>query len=132
MEANYNLSFVSNPFVITPRPIEVTADDQSKKCGEPDPVLSYQITSGNLVFTDSFSGVLIRIAGEENGIYPILQGTLTAGGNYTITYLEGSLTISVNDDPIIVVPQNDTICFNEAAIFDIDVSANPLFPGSCC
>jgi hypothetical protein len=130
VEANYNLSIVSNLFTITPRPIEITADDLSKKCGEPDPVLSYQITSGNLVFADSFSGDLIRIAGEENGIYPILQGTLTAGGNYTITFLEGSLTISVNDDPIIAVPQNDTICFNEAAVFDIDVSANPLFPGA--
>jgi hypothetical protein len=46
-----------------------------------------------LVAGDSFSGALTRAAGEAVGSYPILQGTLTAGSNYALTYVGANLTI---------------------------------------
>src|SRR5439155_2884611 len=43
---------------------------------------------------DSFSGVRSRVAGENVGIYAIQQGTLTAGGNYNLTFAGANLTIT--------------------------------------
>jgi hypothetical protein len=78
---------------ITPRPITVTADPQTKILGAPDPPLTYNVTSGNLVTGDGFSGALSRDPGEAIGQYNINQNTLTAGSNYTITYVGAKLSI---------------------------------------
>ena len=72
---------------ITPRPITVTADTQTKVYGDADPALTYQITSGNIVGGDSFSGALSRAAGENVDDYTITQNTLALDSNYTITYI---------------------------------------------
>ncbi len=92
--SNYNITFVSSNFVITARPVTVTANAQTKVYGNADPVLTYQLTTGTLVGTDAFSGVLTRVAGENVGTYAIQQGTLTLGANYTITYVGANLTIT--------------------------------------
>ena len=78
---------------ITPRAITVTADEQTKTAGDADPALTYQLTSGELADGDAFSGELTRDAGEKAGVYAIRQGTLTAGGNYSLTYVGANLTI---------------------------------------
>ncbi|PWB68974.1 MAG: hypothetical protein C3F07_20770 [Anaerolineales bacterium] len=91
---NYNDQSGSVAITITKRPITVTADAKSKILNAPDPAFTYQITSGNLVGSDSFSGGLTREAGEAVGQYDILQGTLTAGSNYNLTYVPAKLTIT--------------------------------------
>jgi hypothetical protein len=100
---NYDLSLSSTPvyFTIDPRPITITADAKSKIFGQADPALTYQLTSGNLVGTDSFTGSLTRVPGEAPGQYDILnQGTDkvkvndgNSGNNYAITYVGAKLTI---------------------------------------
>jgi len=89
----YDITFVSDDFEITPRPITVTADDQSKAFGEPDPLLTYSITDGSLVFSDTFTGNITRQPGETAGTYAILQGTLALSANYNLTFVEGVFTI---------------------------------------
>jgi hypothetical protein len=79
---------------ITPRPITVTADAQTKVYGNSDPALTYKITSGSLAFTDTFTGALARAAGESVGTYAITQNTLALNGNYTLTYVGANLTIT--------------------------------------
>ena len=91
--ANYNLSYVGANLTIDQRNITVTADAKSKGYGDADPALTYQITSGSLVSGDAFTGSLSRTAGENVGAYPINQGTLTAGGNYNLSYVGANLTI---------------------------------------
>ncbi len=67
--------------------LTITADPgQGKIYGETDPALAYSITSGALLPGDSLSGSLTRVSGESAGTYAILQGTLTAGFGYTITF----------------------------------------------
>src|SRR5206468_2798932 len=83
---NYALSYVGADLSITPRPLGVTADPRSKVYGEADPALAFQTTSGALIGSDSLSGALSRVAGENVGTYTILQGTLTAGANYALSY----------------------------------------------
>ena len=62
--------------------------------GSAPPAFTYTVTSGNLVGNDSFTGALSRVAGDSVGSYPITLGTLTAGGNYNVTYDTANFTIN--------------------------------------
>lgn len=95
----YEIVFVPADFTINTRPIEVTADNVTKAKGSEDPDFTYQTTSGNLVGTDSFTGKLERVSGEDVGEYAIHQGTLAisdgfGGNNYQLTFISGTLTIT--------------------------------------
>ncbi len=94
---NYSVLLIStNSGVITARPITVTADAQSKTYGSSDPTLTYQITSGALQGSDTISGSLTRTVGETvaSSPYAIAQGTLSAGSNYSLTFVPSTLTIN--------------------------------------
>ena len=93
--ANYAITFANDTTgVISQWTLTVTADSgQAKIYGTPDPILTYTVTSGSLQPGDSFSGALARTAGENVGITAINQGTLTAGPNYTITFVPANFTI---------------------------------------
>jgi hypothetical protein len=134
--ANYSLSFQGNDLTITPATLTVTANAQTKVYGDSDPALTYNITSGNLVGSDAFSGALSRASGENVGTYAIGQGSLSAGGNYTIVYVGANLAITArpvtgtgsgHDD------ENDTASAQaNASVPDADVPAIPilLFPAA--
>ncbi|MDF2389063.1 hypothetical protein JMG10_47075 [Nostoc ellipsosporum NOK] len=80
---------------ITPATLTVAADAASKIYGNADPTLSY--TASGFQFSDDetlLSGALSRAAGENVGGYAIGQGTLSAGGNYTIAYTGANLAIT--------------------------------------
>ncbi|TVQ89013.1 MAG: T9SS C-terminal target domain-containing protein, partial [Bacteroidetes bacterium] len=104
---NYTLVSTSGvaTATITPRPLAITADSKSKKFGEDDPALTYTLTSGSLIGNDTFSGAPEREPGEDLGEYAILQGTLTAGSNYAITFTQGVFTIQPADLIVFIVPQ---------------------------
>ena len=75
--------------------------------GAVDPALTYKVTSGSLESGDSLSGALTRAAGEAIGTYAITQGTLTAGGNYALTFVGSTLKIVYGWDGFLQ-PINDT------------------------
>lgn len=93
---NYTLSAdsVNTTANITQRAITVTADPQTKTYGDADPGLTFQITAGSLAMDDVMTGSLTRDPGSDVGQYAIRQDTLTAGGNYTLTYVGANLTIT--------------------------------------
>lgn len=91
---NYEITYNTASFTITKRPITVTADAQTKVVGQPDPLLTYQVTSGSRAFDDEFSGALIRVPGELVGTYAIQQGTLALSSDYLLTYYGADLTIT--------------------------------------
>jgi len=91
--SNYALTYVGASLTITPRPITVTADAKAKFVGNPDPALTYSITSGSLAFSDAFAGALTRDSGELVGTYTIRQGTLSLSSNYVLTVLEGNFYV---------------------------------------
>ena len=91
---NYDLTFVGALLTINKRPITLTADAKTKIYSESDPALTYQVTSGSLVFGDIFTGALSRVTGELVGTYAIQQGTLGLNNNYILTYIEANLTIT--------------------------------------
>ena len=72
---------------IDPATLTVAADPESKIYGTPDPTLTF--ASSGFVNGDTaaiLTGAQTRAAGEtvDSGPYAISQGTLSAGGNYTM------------------------------------------------
>ncbi len=93
--ANYTIGFTEGSFAITPRSLEVTADqNQNKDFGDPDPVLTYSASNfGNGDDTSVLSGTLSRAPGQAVGFYAINLGTLNAGANYTIKFTAANFEI---------------------------------------
>jgi hypothetical protein len=83
---NYDITTATGTLTIATRPITAAADPKVKILGAPDPALTYQVTSGNLVNGDTFTGALTRASGEAIGTYAIQQGTLALSSNYQLTY----------------------------------------------
>ncbi len=110
---------------ITAKEITVTADaNQSKYFGEDDPVFTYT-ESPNLETGDSFTGALSRVAGEDIGFYAITIGSLTAGSNYSITFVSEDFEIkapenvkNLSETEISVYPNPTT------GIFTIETEGN--------
>jgi hypothetical protein len=93
---NYTLTQPTLTANITESPLQITATSgQSKVFGSADPVFTYTITSGSLVTGDVLSGSLSRTAGEAAGNYPIQIGSLSAGGNYNITFISANFVITL-------------------------------------
>jgi hypothetical protein len=88
---NYEISYGLGTLTIDPAPLTITAEDKSKTFGDDDPALTY--TDYGLLGEDTLSGTLIREAGEDVADYAILQGSLTAGENYTVHYDSATLSI---------------------------------------
>ncbi|MCX7556906.1 DUF1566 domain-containing protein [Xanthomonadaceae bacterium JHOS43] len=115
-DANYNPApEVTQTVQITPLAITVTANATSKTYGESDPPLTYGVTPA-LVNGDSFSGNLTREPGENAGVYDILQGSLTAGDNYAITFHGAVFTIHKATQATLVASATPgSILFNETS-----------------
>jgi hypothetical protein len=97
---------------ITAKSLTVTATaGQSKIYGAADPIFAYTFAPA-LVGSDVMSGALSRATGENVGTYAITQGTLTAGTNYTITFV--SSTFSVTAKSITVTATGPTKVYGTA------------------
>jgi hypothetical protein len=93
--SNYIINYNSANFSILPRNIIVKATEgQSKTYGEEDPQYAYSVISGSVINNDTFSGQLTREFGEDVGYYEILQGNLSLGENYNITYQSSQFEIT--------------------------------------
>lgn len=88
---NFEISYGLGTLTIDPAEVAVTADEKSKTYGQADPELTS--VKSALEGTDVWTGELSREAGEDVGLYQILQGTLDAGENYAITYTPANLAI---------------------------------------
>jgi hypothetical protein len=93
---------------ITARPITVAADAQRATYGDPDPALTYRVTTGELVAGDALSGALTRDPGLTVGTYAIRQGALTAGPNYAVTFVGATLEITRRTASVTPAPQTKT------------------------
>nr|WP_321357917.1 MBG domain-containing protein [uncultured Draconibacterium sp.] len=117
-------------FVITPKPITVTADaHQTKVYGDSDPTFTYS-TSIALESGDYFTGSLSRVAGENVGSYAIEQGTLSAGTNYAISFesdafviTKAILTVTANDKSKVYGTANPELTFNYSGFVNGDTES---------
>ena len=81
-------------YKIAPKPVTITPNpNQSKQYGAADPVLVYSNNGG--LTTGDFSGALSRASGENVGNYPITLGTLSAGDNYQLSLVSGTVNFII-------------------------------------
>ena len=89
---------VTRTYKITPKSVTVKAEDKTKVFGETDPKLTAKVdgTLGN----DTVDYKLSRKDGEAAGKYEITVKGDKLQGNYTVTYVAGTLTITAQSiDP---------------------------------
>ncbi|MFZ3019051.1 MAG: MBG domain-containing protein [Gallionella sp.] len=101
---NYTITFNNGVLTVSPRAITVTASDQTRVYGSPNPVTgSTAITAGSLVGSDALGTATISAAntatasanaGTSHALTPSTQTFSTGNaGNYMVTYANGTLTI---------------------------------------
>ena len=83
---------VTRTYKITPKSVTVTAEDKTKVFGETDPKFTAKVvgTLGN----DTVEYTLSRETGEAAGKYEITVKGDKLQGNYKVTYVAGTLTIT--------------------------------------
>ena len=94
--SNYALTYNGANLTVTQRPLTITADALSRIYGNTNPALTFTTGGLGLVNGDTLTGALATTAGLTSnvGTYGITQGTLTAGGNYALTYNGANLTVT--------------------------------------
>ena len=95
-------------FTIAAKAVTVTADDKSKKPGEPDPDLT--ATVEGTIGSDTVTYTLRRAEGEEPGTYAVTVAGEVSQGNYSVSFVNGTFTISPKElrteqPPLTEVPE---------------------------
>ena len=99
-------TITSREWSIKPATITVQIQNQTKKQGQADPVLTYNIISGVVEpEIPGWTGDIARDAGEAPGTYTIRQNTLQLAdglngflaSNYELVVIPGTLVIEKND-----------------------------------
>ena len=100
LSANYSLTYHGTNLSITPASLTVTANSTGKAYGQSVTFAGTEFTTSTLVSGDSVTGATLASDGTTNtaivGSYPItISGATGSGlGNYNISYVSGSLTVS--------------------------------------
>ncbi len=101
IDPNYAFTYNPGTLTINPASLLVTAIAQKKEYGMPDPNFTYAASGFlNGDNSDIFTGSLSRAPGENVGTYPVTEGSLNAGSNYTISYTGNYLTITIASQQI--------------------------------
>ncbi len=77
---------------VTYRPVTVTVRSYTKRSGTADPAFSATVTGR--IGSDPIAYTISRIGGEAVGSYPIYASGEQIQGNYIVTYVAGTLTIT--------------------------------------
>jgi gliding motility-associated-like protein len=108
--SNYTITYVPGDLTVTPAPLTITAVDTSRRYGEPNPAFKATYTGfvngdNQTVLTKQPIISTTATIESDGGKYPI-KAADAAAVNYTITYVNGVLTIT---PPInLVIPNTFT------------------------
>jgi filamentous hemagglutinin family protein len=102
---------------VTPRPLTITANPQSRTYGNINPALTFGIGGAGLVNGDTLAGALATTATTASnvGSYPITQGTLTASSNYAVNFVGANLV--VDPRPLTITANNANKIYGNTLTF---------------
>jgi hypothetical protein len=104
--ANYAITYVDGALTVAPSSLTITADDQAKPSGATFTFAGTEFTTSGLLNADTVDSATLASAGAPAaappGDYPISISGATGSGltNYTITYVDGTLTVG-NTTPVV-------------------------------
>lgn len=101
---NYAITYNNGTLTISAAPLGLHLDSLSKQKNAQDPPFTVTITTGALLNGDMLTGSAQRDSGEATGSYAIRPGNLSGGPNYTVTFVNGKLTIA--DEPSLLCREN--------------------------
>ncbi len=106
--SNYTIRFGGARLTVTPRPLSVTALDQTMVYGDGVPALTFGLGGAGLVNGDTLRGSLATSASGASpvGSYAIGQGTLSAGSNYALSFTGANLAVTPR--PLIIRAQDSS------------------------
>ena len=92
--ATYGAATATQSFQVTPAPLTVSANNATRVYGQANPVFSGTVTGavGSDSFTETFSTT--ATAGSNAGSYPIVPAVTGPQSNYTLTVVDGALTVT--------------------------------------
>ena len=106
---NYEIDYRGASLTIRPKTLTVTADDQQREYGDPEPELTYRVEGlvRGETEEDVLTGTLSDLSGENAypNTYEIVQGSLRANGNYTIDFHKGTMTVDYRKVIVTAHPQ---------------------------
>ena len=108
-----NVAAASIPVTIARKAVTVTADDASKVYGAADPALA--ATVSGTVGSDKVSYTLSRTDGEDVNTYDITASGETVQGNYTVSYVNGTFTITKAASAVTDAPTANTLTYTGSA-----------------
>ena len=118
----YKITYVNGTLKVNPVAIELTADSDSKEYdGTPLTKNSYKITSGAFVGEDGLASVTVEgsqtlVGSSENKITAHTLKEGTKKDNYTITYVDGKLTVTnENKIKITITADSDEKTYDSTA-----------------
>ncbi|MDT4922480.1 MAG: mucin9, partial [Pseudonocardiales bacterium] len=109
---NYTVDYLPGTLMVTKASAVVTPDSQSIVYGDPDPTYAY--TTSGLVGGDALvHAAICTVNGthQDANTYPITCSGADAGGNYTVDYGPGSLTVATA--PGVVTPDPQAITYGD-------------------
>jgi hypothetical protein len=91
--SNNSPATATQSFQVTPAPLTVSANNATRGFGTANPVFSGTITGavGSDTFTETFSSA--ATTGSNVGSYPIVPAVTGPQSNYTVTVVNGALTV---------------------------------------
>ena len=91
---DYSAATATQSFQVTPAPLTVTANNASRAYGAANPVFNGTVTGavGGDSFTESFTTT--ATASSNVGSYPIVPAVTGPQSNYTVTIVNGALTVT--------------------------------------
>ncbi len=106
--ANHAIAYTAAGLTITPRLINVIANNVSRAATAANPLFSYTVAGGGLVNGDRLFGQLSSAADRFSapGSYAIEQGSLAASANYSLSFVRGILTVTATSP----TAKRDAIC----------------------
>ncbi|TMA79744.1 MAG: Ig-like domain repeat protein [Deltaproteobacteria bacterium] len=106
-DANYNAGVAQTTQNVTPAPLTVTADPQTRLYGAANPTLTFSAApflNGDTAATTLTGALATASPSSPVGSYPITQGTL-ASTNYAITFVGSTLTVTKATLSVVADPQ---------------------------
>ncbi|HEY4929644.1 MAG TPA: MBG domain-containing protein [Acidimicrobiales bacterium] len=112
-DPNYSITYVAGTVGITPAPLNITASSGSSVYGDPVPTISYAVDGLQNGETSAVLGAGLQcettsITGSPVGAYPSMCSG-AVDGNYTITYVEG--IVSVTAAPLTITASSASVTY---------------------
>jgi gliding motility-associated-like protein len=114
-DANYTINYVQGILKVDKAPLIITAENKTKVYGEVNPILTYTysgLINGDLATITWPTIITAALPNSPVGTYPIIPSA-AVDPNYTISYVNGTLTVT--KAPLTITAKPHTITYNGTA-----------------